>query len=149
MVIHSASDPRPRTALCGDYFYNYFSRGIDILFDGQVRRLYLMFSLLHLHQSLCWNGLLWLGTNFIGELYLLDCVVMTLWSPYHRSQGSWWVLDELKSLLQIFILFTSVDDLVGFLALPAMSMYSRFFGSGLNCHQWSLLVWNVLSIVEG
>jgi hypothetical protein len=36
MVIHSASDPRPRTALCGDYFYNYFSRGIDILFDGQV-----------------------------------------------------------------------------------------------------------------
>lgn len=37
MVIHSASDPRPRTALCGDYFYNYFTRGIDILFDGQVR----------------------------------------------------------------------------------------------------------------
>lgn len=36
MVIHSASDPRPRTTLCGDYFYNYFSRGIDILFDGQV-----------------------------------------------------------------------------------------------------------------
>ena len=36
MVIHSASDPRPRTALCGDYFYNYFARGIDILFDGQV-----------------------------------------------------------------------------------------------------------------
>lgn len=36
MVIHSASDPRPRTALCGDYFYNFFSRGLDILFDGQV-----------------------------------------------------------------------------------------------------------------
>lgn len=36
MVIHSASDPRPRTTLCGDYFYNYFSRGLDILFDGQV-----------------------------------------------------------------------------------------------------------------
>lgn len=36
MVIHSASDLRPRTTLCGDYFYNYFSRGIDILFDGQV-----------------------------------------------------------------------------------------------------------------
>ena len=43
MVIHSASDPRPRTALCGDYFYNYFSRGIDILFDGQVRKLNLCF----------------------------------------------------------------------------------------------------------
>jgi hypothetical protein len=39
MVIHSASDPRPRTALCGDYFYNYFSRGIDILFDGQTHRI--------------------------------------------------------------------------------------------------------------
>ncbi|MQL98696.1 hypothetical protein Taro_031416 [Colocasia esculenta] len=37
MVIHSASDPRPRTALCGDYFYNYYSRGLDILFDGQLR----------------------------------------------------------------------------------------------------------------
>jgi hypothetical protein len=36
MVIHSASDLRPRTTLCGDYFYNYFARGIDILFDGQV-----------------------------------------------------------------------------------------------------------------
>lgn len=36
MVIHSASDPRPRTTICGDYFYNYFSRGLDILFDGQV-----------------------------------------------------------------------------------------------------------------
>ncbi|GJN39342.1 hypothetical protein PR202_gb28453 [Eleusine coracana subsp. coracana] len=39
MVIHSASDPRPRTTLCGDYFYNYFSRGIDILFDGQNHRI--------------------------------------------------------------------------------------------------------------
>jgi hypothetical protein len=39
MVIHSASDPRPRTALCGDYFYNYFSRGLDILFDGQNHRI--------------------------------------------------------------------------------------------------------------
>ena len=36
MVIHSASDPHPRTTLCGDYFYNYFTRGLDILFDGQV-----------------------------------------------------------------------------------------------------------------
>ena len=36
MVIHSGSDPRPRTTLCGDYFYNYFTRGLDILFDGQV-----------------------------------------------------------------------------------------------------------------
>ncbi|KAE9446010.1 hypothetical protein C3L33_22048, partial [Rhododendron williamsianum] len=35
MVIHSASDPWPQTTLCGDYFYNYFSRGLDILFDGQ------------------------------------------------------------------------------------------------------------------
>ncbi|XP_074564334.1 PHAF1 protein At3g51130 [Curcuma longa] len=39
MVIHSASDPRPRTTLCGDYFYNYFSRGLDILFDGQTHRI--------------------------------------------------------------------------------------------------------------
>ncbi|KAF7110132.1 hypothetical protein CFC21_110285 [Triticum aestivum] len=39
MVIHSASDLRPRTTLCGDYFYNYFSRGIDILFDGQTHKI--------------------------------------------------------------------------------------------------------------
>ncbi|KMZ65975.1 hypothetical protein ZOSMA_303G00180 [Zostera marina] len=39
MVIHCASDPRPRTTLCGDYFYNYFSRGIDILFDGQNHKI--------------------------------------------------------------------------------------------------------------
>ena len=39
MVIHSASDPRPRTTLCGDYFYNYFTRGLDILFDGQVLKI--------------------------------------------------------------------------------------------------------------
>ncbi|KAI8030648.1 UPF0183 protein [Camellia lanceoleosa] len=39
MVIHSASDPRPRTTLCGDYFYNYFTRGLDILFDGQVHKI--------------------------------------------------------------------------------------------------------------
>ncbi|WOL13142.1 UPF0183 protein [Canna indica] len=39
MVIHSASDPRPKTTLCGDYFYNYFSRGFDILFDGQTHRI--------------------------------------------------------------------------------------------------------------
>ncbi|KAL0847706.1 hypothetical protein Bca101_020952 [Brassica carinata] len=35
MVIHSASDQRPKTTLCGDYFYNYFTRGLDILFDGE------------------------------------------------------------------------------------------------------------------
>uniref|UniRef100_A0A1D1YPC8 UPF0183 protein At3g51130 n=1 Tax=Anthurium amnicola TaxID=1678845 RepID=A0A1D1YPC8_9ARAE len=39
MVIHSASDTRPRTAICGDYFYNYFSRGLDILFDGQTHKI--------------------------------------------------------------------------------------------------------------
>lgn len=39
MVIHSASDPKPRTTLCGDYFYNYFSRGFDILFDGQTHKI--------------------------------------------------------------------------------------------------------------
>ncbi|MCO5577620.1 hypothetical protein L7F22_031451 [Adiantum nelumboides] len=39
MVIHSASDSKQRTTLCGDYFYNYFSRGIDILFDGQANRI--------------------------------------------------------------------------------------------------------------
>ncbi|CAF2019117.1 unnamed protein product [Brassica napus] len=38
MVIHSASDPRPQTTLCGDYFYNYFTRGMDILFDGETHR---------------------------------------------------------------------------------------------------------------
>jgi len=41
MVIHSALDPRPRTTLCGDYFYNYFTRGLDILFDGQVLGVFL------------------------------------------------------------------------------------------------------------
>ncbi|XP_075480488.1 PHAF1 protein At3g51130-like isoform X2 [Primulina tabacum] len=39
MVIHSASDPRPRTTLCGDYFYNYFTRGVDILFDGHTHKI--------------------------------------------------------------------------------------------------------------
>ncbi|XP_015889692.3 PHAF1 protein At3g51130 isoform X1 [Ziziphus jujuba] len=39
MVIHSASDPRPKTTLCGDYFYNYFARGVDILFDGQTHKI--------------------------------------------------------------------------------------------------------------
>ncbi|XP_042024322.1 PHAF1 protein At3g51130-like isoform X1 [Salvia hispanica] len=39
MVIHSASDPKPRTTLCGDYFYNYFTRGLDILFDGQTHKI--------------------------------------------------------------------------------------------------------------
>ncbi|KAJ3672449.1 hypothetical protein LUZ60_007170 [Juncus effusus] len=39
MVIHSASDPKPKTTLCGDYFYNYFSRGLDILFDGQTHKI--------------------------------------------------------------------------------------------------------------
>lgn len=43
MVIHSASDPRPRSTLCGDYFYNYFTRGLDILFDGQVYYIFLIF----------------------------------------------------------------------------------------------------------
>lgn len=46
MVIHSASDPRPRTTLCGDYFYNYFTRGLDILFDGQVLSSFLIGSLI-------------------------------------------------------------------------------------------------------
>ncbi|KAG4923889.1 hypothetical protein JHK87_049429 [Glycine soja] len=35
MVIHSASDLRPPAILCGDYFYSYFTCGLDILFDGQ------------------------------------------------------------------------------------------------------------------
>ncbi|XP_031476298.1 PHAF1 protein At3g51130 [Nymphaea colorata] len=39
MVIHSSSDPHPRTTLCGDYFYNYFTRGLDILFDGQTHKI--------------------------------------------------------------------------------------------------------------
>ena len=36
MVIHNALDTSPRTTLCRDYFYNYFTRRIDILFDYQV-----------------------------------------------------------------------------------------------------------------
>ncbi|KAH7300618.1 hypothetical protein KP509_24G071700 [Ceratopteris richardii] len=39
MVIHSASGSKQRTTICGDYFYNYFTRGIDILFDGQTNRI--------------------------------------------------------------------------------------------------------------
>ncbi|ERN10848.1 UPF0183 protein At3g51130 [Amborella trichopoda] len=39
MVIHSASDLRPRSTLCGDYFYNYFTRGLDVLFDGQSHKI--------------------------------------------------------------------------------------------------------------
>eukprot|EP00898_Chlorokybus_atmophyticus_P003930 jgi/Chlat1/4538/Chrsp29S04451 len=35
MVIHSAMEP-PQSTLCLDYFYNYFTRGVDILFDGQT-----------------------------------------------------------------------------------------------------------------
>ena len=34
MVINNASYTSPRTTLCGYYFYNYFTRGIDILFDS-------------------------------------------------------------------------------------------------------------------
>ncbi|KAM7250021.1 hypothetical protein ACFE04_021904 [Oxalis oulophora] len=39
MVIHSVADSHPRTTLCGDYFYNYFTRGLDILFDGQTHKI--------------------------------------------------------------------------------------------------------------
>ncbi|KMZ72432.1 hypothetical protein ZOSMA_164G00140 [Zostera marina] len=39
MVIHCASDPQPRSTLCSDYFYNYFSRGLDILFDGKTHKI--------------------------------------------------------------------------------------------------------------
>jgi len=39
MVIHNASDTSPRTTLCGDYFYNYFTRGLDILFDSQTHKI--------------------------------------------------------------------------------------------------------------
>ena len=27
----------PKGVLCGDYFYNYFDLGVDILFDSKVR----------------------------------------------------------------------------------------------------------------
>jgi len=47
MGIHSASDLRPRTTLCGDYFYNYFTRGLDILFDGKVCIWHRVFVSLH------------------------------------------------------------------------------------------------------
>lgn len=52
MVIHLASDPRPRTTLCGDYFYNYFTRGLDILFDGQVLLLFIFVPSLDYHLKL-------------------------------------------------------------------------------------------------
>eukprot|EP00252_Welwitschia_mirabilis_P008438 TRINITY_DN20270_c0_g2_i1.p1 TRINITY_DN20270_c0_g2~~TRINITY_DN20270_c0_g2_i1.p1 ORF type:complete len:407 (+),score=58.00 TRINITY_DN20270_c0_g2_i1:201-1421(+) len=39
MLIHSASDSCERTTLCGDYFYNYFARGLDILFDGETHKI--------------------------------------------------------------------------------------------------------------
>ncbi|XP_041021319.1 UPF0183 protein At3g51130-like isoform X2 [Juglans microcarpa x Juglans regia] len=32
-------DPCPWTTLCGDYFYNYFTCGLDILFDGQAHKI--------------------------------------------------------------------------------------------------------------
>ncbi|XP_021642173.2 PHAF1 protein At3g51130 isoform X1 [Hevea brasiliensis] len=38
MAIHSASDPRTRKILCEDHFYNYFTRGLDILFDGRTHK---------------------------------------------------------------------------------------------------------------
>jgi hypothetical protein len=37
MVIHSAADPHPQRTL--DYFYNYFIRGLDNLFDGQTHKI--------------------------------------------------------------------------------------------------------------
>ena len=36
MVIHNTSYTSPRITLCGDYFYKYFNRGINILFDPQL-----------------------------------------------------------------------------------------------------------------
>ena len=57
MVIHSGSDPRPRTTLCGDYFYNYFTRGLDILFDGQVITFFFFCSQVLYHP--------FSGTNFL------------------------------------------------------------------------------------
>lgn len=39
MGIHSASDLGPGTTLSGDYFYNYFARGFDILFDGKTHKI--------------------------------------------------------------------------------------------------------------
>jgi hypothetical protein len=38
-VIDNASDTSPRTTLWGDYFYNSFTREIDILFDPQAYRI--------------------------------------------------------------------------------------------------------------
>ena len=78
MVIHSASDPRPRTTLCGDYFYNYFTRGLDILFDGQV---FIFFgsSNIHIindsmHDNLCTQNsnitVLYLQTHKIKKFVL-------------------------------------------------------------------------------
>lgn len=40
MLIHSAPDgPSKASAACQDYVYNYFTRGIDILFDAQTQRI--------------------------------------------------------------------------------------------------------------
>ena len=40
MVIHAGQDlatPASSGELTRDYFYNYYDRGLDILFDGQVK----------------------------------------------------------------------------------------------------------------
>jgi len=47
MCIHSTSNLQPRTTLYGDYFYNYFTYGLDILFDGKVCILHSVFASLH------------------------------------------------------------------------------------------------------
>uniref|UniRef100_A0A0D6R3Y6 Uncharacterized protein n=1 Tax=Araucaria cunninghamii TaxID=56994 RepID=A0A0D6R3Y6_ARACU len=39
MMIHSALDSQTKTTMCKDYFYNYFKRGLDILFDGQTHKI--------------------------------------------------------------------------------------------------------------
>jgi hypothetical protein len=76
MVIHSASDPCPRTTLCGDYFYNYFTRGLDILFDGQVfislcSKGYLSMTLFkHLCAWKCGDNLFFFQTHRIKKFVL-------------------------------------------------------------------------------
>lgn len=65
MVIHSASDPRPRTTICGDYFYNYFTCGVDILFDGQVSNFRLFYS-----STVKWPCIIF---DFYSVRHLLIC----------------------------------------------------------------------------
>lgn len=92
MVIHSASDPRPRTTLCGDYFYNYFSRGLDILFDGQVisykLNTYIMYSSgFNLGFFFSWNC--WIIVLLLLQTHKIKKFVLHTNFPGHSDFNSY------------------------------------------------------------